>query len=159
MKSKYYIILIPVLIIAIIISAVIFKNIKEKPTYHPQENLSAPIEIPNTGIVALNELYDTDKPALVMFYADWCTYCRRYMPIFGELSKKHSDKYNFAVVNCDYPENRTWVNKANIIAFPTLKIVDKKYDVILSLDMSATQSDLVLEDELNQYLKLRNKMN
>ncbi len=130
----------------------------KKPAYTPQANLSAPIEIPNTGIVALNELTDTEKPILVMFYADWCTYCRRYMPVFGELSKKYSDKYNFAVVNCDYPENRDWVNKANIIAFPTLKIVDKKFDVILSLDMSATQSDLILDDELQQYLRLRKKL-
>lgn len=158
MKRKLYTIILIIFLAAVTCIAGVLNNIKHPKTYQPQENLTAPIEIPNTGIVPLNEISEDNKPILVMFYADWCTYCRRYMPIFGEISQKYPDTYNFAVVNCDYPENSDWVEKANIIAFPTLKIVDKKLDVIMSLDISATQNNDILDNELKQYLSLRKRI-
>ena len=157
-NKQYKKILLGFLGLILILSGIIFHY--KNPSLHPQPqtNLNAPIEIPSDKIVNFNELKDTSKPAIVMYYVDWCTYCRRFMPVFGELSKKYWQKYNFAVVNCEYPENLKLVEKAHIIGFPTLKIVDKKYDFTMSVDLAATQDNKIFESELNQYIALRNRI-
>ena len=53
-----------------------------------QGNLSAPIEIPEGNIIKYEEAEKLEKPMVVMFYVDWCTYCRRFMPIFAKYSEK-----------------------------------------------------------------------
>ena len=66
-------------------------------------NLKAPIEIPSDGVVKYSEIKDFEKPMLVMFYVDWCGYCRRYMPIFGELAKEYADKYGIHIISFVVP--------------------------------------------------------
>lgn len=128
-----------------------------KPSYEPQTNLNAPIEIPEVGIIKYSDEISEEKPMVALFYVDWCTYCRRFMPVFGELAKKHSDNYNFVVVNCDYPENRNIIEELHISGFPTLFIIDKKLDHKFTMNMSATSDKSIAEEELKNYLNFRNK--
>ena len=124
----------------------------------PKGNLQAPIEIPETGIIKYSDDISDEKPMIVMFYVDWCTYCRRFMPVFGELAKKHSDKYNFVVVNCDYPENRKMVEDFHISGFPTLFIIDKKLDHSFTMNMAGTSDKSILKEEMDKYLKFRERV-
>ena len=121
-------------------------------------NLKAPIEIPVDNVVKYSEVNDFEKPMLVMFYVDWCGYCRRYMPIFGELAKEYADKYTFALVNCDEPENKTFYKEMGVMGFPTLFIIDKKNDFHFTVNMAGTQDVELMRSELNRYLNLREKI-
>ena len=79
------------------------------------------------------------------------------MPKFAQYSKEFGENYNFAVVNCDFPENRALVEEYHIMGFPSLFMVDKKLDFQYQINSIATIDKDVMKKELNKYLNLRNK--
>lgn len=125
---------------------------------NPQNNLRAPIEIPVDEIVKYSDVKDFEKPILAMFYVDWCGYCRRYMPTFGEFAKEYADKYTFAIIDCDKPENKAFYKEMGVMGFPTLFIIDKKHDFHFSVNMAGTQEDDIMRSELDRYLNFREKI-
>lgn len=96
-----------------------------------------------------------DKPIIVLFYADWCGYCIRFMPTYQTLSKIYKDDYEFSKVNVEDENYKSVVDEAGITGFPTVYIVDPKYDnrVLLS---NAMFGDLkLLRGELDRFLRVR----
>ena len=69
----------------------------------------------------------SDKPMVVLFYADWCKFCKMLAPNFAKAIKSKDFKENFvaAYVNCDAPENQDLVNEYGIHSFPTIYFVPK----------------------------------
>ena len=158
MKKKFFIGLFIFTTIGLFIFAHIVLKDNTPKSEIGQQNIQAPIEIPETGILQLSDAVKTNKPVLVMFYVDWCAYCRRFMPIFSALSVLHKDKYTFAVVNCDKPENKEVVKKYHIGSFPTLYIIDEKLDFEMMVHPMATVDKKVMDRELLKYLNLRSKV-
>ncbi len=157
MKKKLFISLFTIAVFGLLLFGYsILKN--DMPEYEPQQNLSAPIEIPNNRVLSYEEAKKSEKPMLIMFYVDWCSYCRRYMPTFGEFANKYKDKYSFVTINCDNPEYKNMVKEFNILGFPTVFIVDKKFDLKFSVQMASMHYKSVMEEELDNYLKSREKM-
>lgn len=68
------------------------------------------------------------KPMIVLFYADWCGFCVRFMPIFEELYKNHKANFNFVKVNVEDKKYEDAVKKYEIAAFPTVFMVNTKTD-------------------------------
>lgn len=124
-------------------------------TYTPQQNLAAPIEITDKNIITYEEAKNIDKPIVVMFYVDWCTYCRKFMPVFGEMARRYKDSYSFAAINCDKPENAELLNVFHISGFPTLFLVDKKINHKFTLNMAGTAQPNILKEELDDYIEFR----
>lgn len=54
---------------------------------------------------------------LVLFYADWCPFCRRFLPLFEDAAKKTSLCCKIAQVNED--DNPLW-EKYSISTVPTV---------------------------------------
>lgn len=46
-------------------------------------------------------LINNETPALIMFYAPWCTYCQAYLPVLEELAEEFRDKLQVIKVNVD----------------------------------------------------------
>lgn len=44
--------------------------------------------------------YKKNKGSLILFYAEWCGFCKRLMPLWDKLEKDLSDKYNFIKISC-----------------------------------------------------------
>jgi thiol-disulfide isomerase/thioredoxin len=159
MKKKFFISLFIVAAIGLFVFAgvVLKKNVeaKKQVNYTPQQNLQAPIEIPSTGIITLIEAEKLEKPIVALFYVDWCAYCRKFMPTFGEFAEKYKNDYTFAVVNCDKPENLEKVKEFHIMGFPSLFIVDKKINHKFSLHMASSADKSIFQEELDNYLAAR----
>ncbi len=136
----------------------IFTGNKKHSAYTPQQNLNAPIEIPAEYIVSIEEANSSDKPQVVLFYVDWCGYCRKFMPKFGEYAKQYSDKYSFAVVNADMPENRELIEKFHIIGFPSLFIIDNEINHHFSMHPAVTADGNIMAEELDNYLAVKDKL-
>ncbi len=153
-RKKFFVIL----FIAAAIGLFVFAGsvLREKEdSYQPQQNIQAPIEVPGEFILTIQEAEKTDKPIAAMFYVDWCSYCRKYMPVFVEFAKAYKDKYSFAAINCDRPENVDMVNKFHIMGFPSLFIIDNKINHKFSLNLAATTDESVMREELDNYLNVR----
>lgn len=93
------------------------------------------------------------KPMLVLFYADWCGFCVRFMPIFEELHKNHKDQFNFVKVNVEDNKYQDAVKKYEISAFPTVYMVNTKTDKREHLKNENFGDMSKLDELLNDFYK------
>lgn len=161
MKKKFFTGLFIFAAIGLFIFAYIVLRHNDDEYYEIQENLNAPIEITSERILRVNGITsytDIKKPVVLLFYVDWCTYCRRFMPIYSELAEKYKDKYIFAAANCDIPQNRILMEPLFVRSYPTLIIIDNQLDFEYQLSPILFQNKEILEKELDKFLKLKNKV-
>ena len=71
---------------------------------------------------------EAKKPMLILFYADWCGFCVRFMPIYEKLYKAHKRNFNFVKINVEDEQYADVVKKYEISAFPTVFLVNTKED-------------------------------
>lgn len=146
-------------IIAIIaVEFVLYTKYMNESKYQPQQNLMPAIELPEEGVISFQEITDDSKPIVALFYVDWCGYCRRFMPIFGQYAQKYNKDFTFALINCDNPENKKITHENNVTSFPTLKIIDKQLNYVAPVDINATSSEKIFKTEIQKHLKLRGKL-
>ncbi|MDD9897390.1 MAG: thioredoxin family protein [Candidatus Melainabacteria bacterium] len=46
-------------------------------------------------------LISEKKPSVIMFYANWCGYCKKMFPVFKELQAKYNNDINFFYIDID----------------------------------------------------------
>ena len=44
---------------------------------------------------------DSQKPTVILFYAQWCGYCKQMFPMFQELQAKYKNDVNFFYIDID----------------------------------------------------------
>lgn len=64
------------------------------------------------------EVFKSDKPVLVDFFADWCGPCKMQAPIIDEVAKEIGDKVK--VGKFDVDANPKMSEKFNVMSIPTL---------------------------------------
>lgn len=102
-----------------------------------------------------NKAVKSGKPVLTLFYADWCRYCIRFMPVFEKAAKKYGDDIVFAKVNVEDPKYEKLVRENRIAGFPTVIIIDKKYNnksIIPNSNLGTVED---LGREIEQFIKIR----
>ena len=67
------------------------------------------------------EVLDTDKLAVIDFWAEWCGPCRAIGPVIEELSKEYEGKVNVGKVNVDH--NPQLSVKYGITSIPAILFV------------------------------------
>lgn len=65
------------------------------------------------------EGFKSEKPVVVLYYADWCPHCTRAKPVLEAL-KKNNNKVDVQLVDCE--ANKEEARKQNIRAYPTVKL-------------------------------------
>ena len=96
---------------------------------------------------------NNDKPAIVLVYADWCGYCKRFMPNFETLYRQYSLKYNFSMVNSD--TNGAITRQLGVNGYPTVFIIDKKYNQKIEIPNEYYSDVNAMSARFNLYLKRR----
>src|SRR5574344_1076130 len=149
MKKKDVISVIAVLFIAILgsviaVSAANFQNMK------PSDY--------NIGISYGDEL-KSDKPAIVLFYANWCTYCKRFMPSYKLLSEVYGRDYNFVMVDIDDSQYTDIIKDYALSGFPTIYIIDPAIDNRILLNNALYSNLFALRGEIERYLRIRKMIN
>lgn len=95
------------------------------------------------------------KPFIELFYANWCSYCMRFMPKYKSIADIYKNKYNFVMINVDDEQYKKVVDEAGVSGFPTLYIVDPTIDNKISLNNSIYDDLKKLRVELDRYLRIR----
>ena len=93
-----------------------------------------------------------DKPVIVLFYTDWCTACRNFMPVYKLLYEIYSNSYGFAMVNCEDKMNQKYIDEYNIEFFPSVYIVDKKGKQKTFVDLEKCYDVNGLKEFLDKYM-------
>ncbi len=88
-------------------------------------------EAPAPTAKAVPDLEDIGQkglPVVVLHYADWCPYCRKFMPIIEELSKEYAGKIHFAKWNVEEDEGKKLSAKyrSSQGGIPYVEFFDKK---------------------------------
>lgn len=105
--------------------------------------------------IKYDEALQSDKPMLAVFYVDWCGYCLKFMPKFKILSKIYKDKYNFVMINVEEGDNTKLANDIGITGFPTVYILDPKFDNRVLMSNSLYQNLSKFRVELDRYSRIR----
>lgn len=105
--------------------------------------------------VTYEEAVEAGKPVLALFYADWCGYCLKFMPKFKTINSLYKDKYSIVMLNAEDPQYKTLVEDVSLTGFPTLYILDPKYDNRVLLNNALYLNLGKLRGELDRYLRVR----
>lgn len=92
-------------------------------------------------------IINSDKPAMVDFWAEWCGPCRMITPIVNELSEELEGKAIVSKLNVD--ENPEVCSKYGIRNIPTILFF--KGGEVVDKQVGATQKNVLL-DKLNALL-------
>lgn len=126
----------------------------ENAKNQPQEE---PTKKPSEYKIGINyeKAIKAKKPIMVLFYADWCHYCIKFMPIYQEISKIYEDDYNFSKINVEDPKYEKLVKEIGITGFPTVYLIDPKYDNRVLLSNAYFGDIKKLRGELDRFLRIR----
>jgi len=64
------------------------------------------------------DVINSDKPALVDFWAEWCGPCKMIAPLLSEAAEEYADKMSIVKLNVD--QNPSTAQKFGIRSIPTL---------------------------------------
>ena len=94
-----------------------------------------------------SEIIQSDKPAVVDFWAPWCGPCKAIGPVIEELAEAYGDSIKFTKCNVD--ENPATPAKFGIKAIPTLiffkegKVVDQITGMVAKSKLEDTIKSIV----------------
>ena len=94
-----------------------------------------------------SEILNSDLPAMVDFWAEWCGPCKMVGPVVEELGAEYEGKIKVAKMDVD--QNRQTPAKFGIRAIPTI-ILFKGGEVTQTI--VGAQSKSYIEDELKKLL-------
>ena len=105
-----------VLIIFIISTVVVFRNVFFQPTII----LKSLGELSVDPKIALTN----NKPTFFEFYADWCEVCKEMAPKVSALKDKYEDEINFVFLNVDNPRWESYIKKFKVNGIPQVNLFD-----------------------------------
>lgn len=123
---------------------------------HQQQNAEQPKKPSEYAVgIDYNEAMKGDKPVLTLFYADWCRFCIRFMPIFEKIAEKYGDNIVLAKVNVEDPNYRELVEEIGVMGYPTVYMLDPKYDnrVLIGNNHLGSVEDLSVE--VDRFVRIR----
>jgi len=98
-----------------------------------------------------DETVNSEKPAIVDFWASSCFSCRFMLPVFDKLARKYGDKMIFGRLNAlESIKNRDIAARYQIYSIPSY-LVFVKGEPVDRLTGSVREDDL--EEIINKYIK------
>ena len=82
---------------------------------------------------------------LILFKADWCGHCKRFLPIWDKISKDSNLNVNFTTFDSD--KHKKEIQNYNIEGFPT--IIYKVNDKII--EYAGDRDEKSIRDFINSY--------
>jgi len=97
------------------------------------------------GVELSKFLAKSQKPAVIKFYADWCSSCKEFQPNFLKVSKSMSAQVDFFEIDIDQKAYKALVKELKISRIPETVFINK------------TRTSLTRKLGLMQEIELRKK--
>ncbi|MDA0771651.1 MAG: thioredoxin domain-containing protein [Cyanobacteria bacterium] len=82
-------------------------------------------ETSSSNVSAVSEfLASSSKPAVLKFYASWCSSCKQYAPAFEEVKLSMGDKVDFFEIDVDESKYKGMVKELKISRIPETAFVN-----------------------------------
>lgn len=146
MKKGLIITLITLVVMVVTASALVTWALTPKANLKPSD-----YNIGTTYELAMK----ADKPFIALFYADWCTYCKKFMPKYKILSEVYGNKYNFVMINVENPKYEKVVRDYALSGFPTMYIIDPSIDNRILINNALYDNLFSVRTEFDRYLRIR----
>lgn len=104
--------------------------------------------------VTISEASKSNKPMAVVFYADWCSACRKFVPETDKYKKVYKGKYEFVLVNVDNPANKKLIEEYYVASLPSVYLIRKKNNNIVYLNPAIYNSTKLMVIEFDRFLRL-----
>ena len=104
----------------------------------------------NVNYQDFNDVVFSQDKSLVLFYADWCPFCRSFKPIFESKEDLDNQDYTFYNVKLNEDDNPLWdefnINSVpTIIAFEKDKIVSRR-NAVMGIGLLKSDIDSLLRE-------------
>jgi thiol-disulfide isomerase/thioredoxin len=74
---------------------------------------------------------NTNSPGMLLIHANWCGYCKKFLPLYKHLQQKLGNKFPcVAIENSEFENSRELVNALEFSYFPTIKFFDQTGKII-----------------------------
>ena len=91
----------------------------------------------------MKEIFGEAEYGIVVLHTEWCGFCKKFDPIFDEVSQEHGKQYRFAKVDAQKEQEIAKLFKVQ--AFPTIVFVKNGEEVGRELGyMTKEQFTLVI---------------
>ena len=131
------------IIVFVIISLCLFKNLFFKSTYLLKTfgELSVEPEI----------AFKNNKPTFLEFYAEWCEVCKEMAPKISNLKKEYENDINFVFLNVDNQKWDNYIRKFEVNGIPQINMFDRKGNLISTF--IGKQEEFTLRDSIDKLKK------
>jgi thiol-disulfide isomerase/thioredoxin len=86
----------------------------------------------NNKNLFIKSKYFTENKGLIIFYAPWCTFCKKISDLFLDIAVSNTNLFNFGAVNTENIQdgNDYLALYANIKKIPTIKYIKENGQII-----------------------------
>lgn len=107
----------------------------------------------------LEKAQASGKPVVVLFYADWCGYCKKFVPTFNDIIKTRKFKSNLAVAFVDgtNPANTQYMVDYEVKGFPSVFMVNFKSGEKVKIDNAQLFTANAKKELLNKFVEFARK--
>ena len=96
----------------------------------------------------------THKPLVVIFYADWCSACIKFVPEVDKYRKIYKGKYEFVLVNIDNKSSKKLAEEYYVASLPSVYLVNNKNSNVVYLNPAKYNNVSRMVVEFDRFLRL-----
>ncbi len=96
----------------------------------------------------LKEILEASEHVIIAVHTEWCGYCKKFAPIFDEVSQEHGKQYVFTKM--DAQKNEEFSKTFQVAGFPTILFIKNGKEVGRELGyMTKEQLTVVIAKHFN----------